>query len=462
MAASALVFRNPFDQQVIGRLSYETADGLEKKLTDARQALRQWRGLSLEQRTEQVRNGLNRLREDGKQITIDVTRQMGKPLTQSQGEFETLFARAEQSLWDAQVALEPDIFTDQEGFVRRIEQEPLGVVLDIAAWNYPLVIPINVIVPALLAGNVVLLKHSGRTPLTGASFEKAFGSLDVPHLVTNLVLTHQQTAELIGDRRIDHVSFTGSVEGGKQVYEAVARRFIGVGLELGGKDPAYVAADADLEFAVESLVDGACYNAGQSCCAVERVYVHESLYGAFVARADQKMQAYRLGDPMDEAATMGPMASQGGLDLLERQVADAVKRGANLILGGEREQETEGNFFPPTLLVDVPQDALVMQEESFGPVLPVAAVKDDDEAIERMNDSRFGLTASVWTADGERAERFGRELRSGTVFQNRCDYLDPVLPWTGVGGSGMGSTLSRFGFYHLTRRKSIHFRSQTT
>jgi acyl-CoA reductase-like NAD-dependent aldehyde dehydrogenase len=241
----------------------------------------------------------------------------------------------------------------------------------------------------------------------------------------------------------------------------VAAHFIDVGLELGGKDAAYVAEDADLAFAVPNVVDGACYNAGQSCCAVERAYVHRSCYDVFIERAEAVMSEYRLGDPLDENTTMGPLASSAALDLLDHQVADAVARGARLILGGKRMAATDGNFYLPTLLVDVPNDAEVMQAESFGPILPVLAVGSDQEAVERMNDSRFGLTASVWTGSQEKAAWFARRLRVGTVYQNRCDYLDPALPWTGVGDSGKGSSLSTYGYYHLTRRKSIHFRTET-
>jgi acyl-CoA reductase-like NAD-dependent aldehyde dehydrogenase len=280
-------------------------------------------------------------------------------------------------------------------------------------------------------------------------------------LVTNLVLTHQQTADLIGNHRVNHVAFTGSVEGGVQVHRAAASRLIDVGLELGGKDPAYVAADADLDFAIENIVDGACYNAGQSCCAVERVYVHESHCEAFLSGAADKLRQYQMGDPLDEQTTMGPLASHDAPAKLAAQVAEAVARGARLLLGGEPVADRPGHFFQPTLLADVPNNAEVMQEESFGPLLPVAPVRNDEEAVLRMNDTRFGLTASVWTADLDRAERLARQLWAGTIFQNRCDYLDPMLPWTGYGESGKGSTLSRYGFYHLTRRKSIHFRTKT-
>jgi len=382
---------------------------------------------------------------------------MGRPLANARGELATMFDRADQSISDAPTALAADVLP-KDGFVRRIEHEPLGIVLDIAAWNYPLVIPINVIVPALLAGNVVLLKHSAKTPLSGQAFARAFGALDVPDLVTELTLTHEQTADLIGRPQIDHVCFTGSVDGGRRIYQAVAKsRLIDVGLELGGKDPAYVAADADVEFAAANLVDGACFNAGQSCCAIERVYVHRDLYESFLEKAATHLAAYQLGDPLLESTTMGPLASRGAPAFLQRQVDDATGRGARLLIGGHVPKRL-GNFYPPTLLADVQNDAAVMQEESFGPLLPVSRVSDDDEALAKMNDSSFGLTASIWTADPERAESLASRLSAGTIFQNRCDFLDPTLPWTGWGESGKGSTLSRYGFYHLTRRKSIHFR----
>jgi acyl-CoA reductase-like NAD-dependent aldehyde dehydrogenase len=358
----------------------------------------------------------------------------------------------------AEASLAPEVLPYEPAFHLRIEHEPLGVVLDIAAWNYPLLIAVNVVVPALLAGNAVLLKHSAKTPLAGVHFERAFASLPVPHLVTNLVLTHEETERLIQDERVDHVAFTGSVAGGRAVHRTAAQRFIDVGLELGGKDPAYVAEDADPDFAVANVVDGACYNAGQSCCAVERVYVHEKLAGWFLERAKKLVDEYVLGDPLDEKTTMGPLASAAALDVLEKQVADARKRGARVLAGGRRLEGARGPFFQPTLLADCPNESAVMQEESFGPLVPVLVVKDDDEALRHMNDSRYGLTASVWTRDRARAERFVRELEAGTVYQNRCDYLEPSLPWTGVKDSGKGSTLSRYGFYQLTRRKSVHLR----
>jgi acyl-CoA reductase-like NAD-dependent aldehyde dehydrogenase len=450
---------NPYNQEIVCELWYDEGTRLDGKVNAARDAYERWRRLSIAERSSRVAEGLERFRSRAEAIARDITLQMGKPLRQSRREVETFFGRAEYMRSIAEESLAPDVLPAKEGFHRRIEHTPLGVVLCIAAWNYPLLIPVNVVVPALLAGNTVLLKHSAKTPLCGQHFEDAFGNLEPAGLVTNLVLSHEQTATLIGDRRVNHVNFTGSVSGGHQVYRVAAQRFLDVGLELGGKDPAYVAEDADLDFSVEHLIDGACYNAGQSCCAVERIYVHRSLYDDFLSRAKAVMERYRLGDPLDEETTLGPLANRSALDALERRVEEAVRCGARLLLGGKRLEGTSGNFFPPTLLADVPNDAMVMQEETFGPIVPVMAVADDDEALTRMADTRYGLTASVWTRSRERAERFAHALEAGTIYQNRCDYLDPALPWTGTRDSGKGTTLSRYGFYHLTRRKSIHFRT---
>jgi acyl-CoA reductase-like NAD-dependent aldehyde dehydrogenase len=457
----ALRVVNPFNQEVVAELALDDDAQVRAKVAAARRAFERWSRRPLGERAERVQAGLQRFRARGEEIAREVTLQMGKPIREARREVQTLFERAEHMMAIAAETLAPEVLPAREGLHRRIEHAPLGVVLDIAAWNYPLLIPVNVVVPALLAGNAVLLKHSARTPLCGERFAQAFADPDLPGLVASLNIGHEQTAALIADpRAVDYVAFTGSVAGGRSVYRQASQRILDVGLELGGKDPAYVAEDADLDFAVDGVVDGACYNAGQSCCAVERVYVHRRLYDEFLARARAVMERYRLGDPLDERTTLGPLAGSRALDLLERQVEDAVRRGARSLLGGRRLPDTRGNFFPPTLLADVPNDAEAMQEESFGPLLPARKVADDEEALRLMNDTRYGLTASVWTRDRERADRLAGELRAGTVYQNRCDYLDPALPWTGVGESGMGSTLSRYGFYHLTRRRSIHLRAQ--
>ncbi|MDC0937331.1 aldehyde dehydrogenase family protein [Pirellulales bacterium] len=449
---------NPFDGSKVAEIRCDSGNEIEAKLDAARDAQIAWRELNLDQRAGVVRAGLAAVESASEQIVRDVTRQMGKPLAESRGELRTFFARAEQALNVAASALAPEVISDEPDIVRRIEHAPLGVVLNLAAWNYPLLIPVNVIVPALLAGNVVLLKHSTRTLLTGRALADAFGQLEISGLVTELVLGHQEVAKVMTDARIDFAAFTGSVAGGRAVHRAAAERLLDVGLELGGNDSAYVAADADLDFAVPNIVEGACYNAGQSCCAIERVYVHRDRYDEFLERALPLVADLRLGDPLDESTTMGPMASSAAPAELQAQVDQAVRRGARLLAGGRQPNDIGANFFEPTVLADVPQDADVMQEESFGPLLPVAAVSDDGEAIDKMNDSRYGLTASIWTTDAERADLIASRVDAGTVFQNRADYIDPDLPWTGWKESGFGSTLSRYGYHQMTRRKAIHLR----
>ena len=452
---------NPYDQQVYVELPVDSDAQIETKLRRARQAFEKWRRIPLDDRIAAIREGLTYFDTNRDRIAEEISCQMGKPITQSHNEFGGFFERANAMLEMAPQALASDVLPPLKGFYRRIDREPLGVVMDIAAWNYPLLIAVNVVVPALAAGNSVLVKHSAKTPLCGVHFEKAFGR-HIPGLVQNLILTHKQTLKILRTADLDHVVFTGSVPGGREIYRSVAERFATAGLELGGKDPAYVARDADLAFAVANIVDGGCYNAGQSCCAIERVYVHREHYAAFVDQARQVMSTYRLGDPLDKTVTMGPLATPATMDLLDAQVSAARTGGARVVTGGKRKDHTPGSFYLPTLLADVPNDADIMQEESFGPVLPVCPVDDDLQALKMMNDTRYGLTASVWTSDRDRAEWFARRLHAGTIYQNRCDYLDPALPWTGVGDSGFGVSLSKYGFHHLTRCKSIHFRTQTT
>ncbi len=460
-----LTIRSPYDQRVIAEIERHSDDAIDGALTRAREAQRAWRKIPLPERVQQVRAALNRFRQDRDAIASEVSQQMGKPIGEAGGEVDTCYARGMFMCSIAEESLAADRLEPKPGFVRRIEHVPLGVVLNIVAWNYPLFLPINVVTPAILAGNAVLLKHADLTALTGARFASIFSELSVPHLVQNLVIDHRQCATVIGDARTDHVCFTGSVRGGREVYRqaAAAEHILDVGLELGGKDPAYVAADADLDFAVAGLVDGACYNAGQSCCAVERAYVHASVYDEFIDRARKLMSAYRLGDPSSADTTLGPLARAAQIAVLQGQVETAQAAGARLICGGTTATGIEhgGGFFMPTLLADVDNASAAMQEESFGPILPIAKVDSDEHAIQLMDDCAYGLTASVWTADQERAEKVASALDVGTVYQNRCDYLDPALPWTGARMSGKGSTLSRYGFVHLTRRKSIHFRIAT-
>jgi acyl-CoA reductase-like NAD-dependent aldehyde dehydrogenase len=322
---------------------------------------------------------------------------------------------------------------------------------------------VNTIIPALMAGNSVILKHASQTLLVGERFAEAMASANLPAgLFHNLLLDHRQTADIIGSGRVQQVNFTGSVGAGEAMETAATGRFLGVGLELGGKDPAYVRADANLEYAVENLVDGSFFNSGQSCCAIERIYVDKTIYPAFIERFAALTRQYVLGNPLDEATTLGPLVTPAAADFVRGQIAEALAQGATALIEPTAfpVDEPGSAYLAPQVLVDVTHQMSVMREESFGPVVGIMPVEGDDEAIALMNDSEFGLSASIWTQDLAAAERLGNEIDTGTVFMNRCDYLDPALAWTGVKNSGRGVTLSRLGYEHLTRAKSFHLRHE--
>ncbi len=429
-------------------------------LDRAREAARAIRKLPIDERIALCDRALTAFEARAEEIAKDITKQMGKPLSQARGEVKGMAGRWRHMMEIAKESLADIVLPPKEGFERRIAKDPLGVVLDLPAWNYPLLTAVNAVVPAVLAGNAVVVKHSPRTPLCGEHFARAFAEAKGPaNVVQSLFVDYETTEKMVADKRIDSVLFTGSVLGGHRIQAAAKDRFVHVGLELGGNDPAYVAADADLANTVENVVDGAIYNAGQSCCAVERVYVHRSMYEKFIAAAEPRVLGYVLGDPNDEKTSLGPIAQPWHIKELTGIIDDAKAKGAKVVVGGEAcAVSGKGRFFQATLLRDVPQGAAVMQKESFGPILAVSAVDSDEEALARMNDSQLGLTASVWTSDRDRAERLARELEFGTVYMNRCDALDPALPWTGVKDSGRGVTLSALGFAELTRPKAIHFR----
>ncbi|HET9330712.1 MAG TPA: aldehyde dehydrogenase family protein, partial [Steroidobacteraceae bacterium] len=350
------------------------------------------------------------------------------------------------------------------GFRRFIRREPLGVVFTVAAWNYPYLIAVNSVVPALMAGNAVLLKHSAQTPLCAEVFAECLNAAGLPAgLFQVLHLSHADTEAVIRDPRVDFVAFTGSVAGGRAVQKVAAERFIGVGLELGGCDPVYVRGDADLAHAIENIVDGAYFNSGQSCCGLQRIYVHESVYEPFTRGCIELIRQYRLGDPTDPATTLGPLVRSAAADAVRAQVQAAVAAGARPAIDeGEFAASRAGTpYLAPQLLLDAPPGSPVMREEIFGPVAGVMQVRSDDEAVAHMNDSAFGLTAAVWTRDAQAAEALGQRVQTGTWFMNRCDYLDPALAWVGVKDSGRGCTLSVVGYEHLTRPKSFHLRVTT-
>jgi acyl-CoA reductase-like NAD-dependent aldehyde dehydrogenase len=452
---------NPFTGELACEVRLADWSEIDRVLEQARQGALVAEGSSLRERKQLLERAVATMEGRSDSIAPAIARMMGKPLAQAAGELKTMASRARTMIELADRGLAPIDAGGDDGIARRILKVPLGVVLDLPAWNYPLLTAINVIAPAVLSGNAVVVKHSPRSPLCGPMFADAFRTAGAdPRLVQSLDCTHALSEKMVGDPRVDHVVFTGSVHGGTRISQAAAGRFLQVSYELGGNDPAYVAADADLARSVDGLVDGAMYNAGQSCCAVERAYVHASHYDAFVAGAKELAEKYVLGDPLAAATTLGPIAQPQHPAELESLVQDAVRRGARLVTGGARTSVNgKGRFFQPTVIADVPAEAELMRVEQFGPVLAVQSVRSDEEALARMNDSVFGLTASVWTRDRDRAERFGAALRFGTVFMNRCDFGDPRLPWSGVGQSGRGHSMSVLGFDSVTRTRALHFRA---
>jgi acyl-CoA reductase-like NAD-dependent aldehyde dehydrogenase len=456
-----LVVDNPYTLDVATRRPLAEAADVDRVLDAARFAARGYAETPVKDRIALCLAVVGRMEAHAETIAADISHMMGKPLKQARGEVAGMAKRARYMASIAEAALADTVLPPQEGFERRIARAPLGVIFNLPAWNYPLLTAVNVVIPAVLAGNAVVLKHSPRSPLCGEHFADAFRDAGAPAgLVQALHCDHEMAGRILADPRIDHVAFTGSVSGGHKVYaQAAASRFVDVGLELGGNDAAYVAADADFDKAVDGLVDGACYNAGQSCCAVERAYVHRSLYDRFVEAAVALMKNYRLGDPMAPETSLGPIAQPHHPLFIERQIEQAKAGGARVLVGGKRTQvDGRGRFFEPTVIVDVAPNLDVMRDETFGPVLPIVPVDSDEEALALMNDSDLGLTASVYTKDRDRAERMAKKLEVGTVYMNQCDTLDPALPWTGVKDSGKGSTLSTIGLVNLTRPKSINFK----
>ena len=421
-------------------------------------AQREWRHVPVEERVAACLRMVAWMVARAGDIGEELSREMGRPIAYSPNEILRGFvARAEHMAAIAPAGLADIEIEPKPGFERFIRKEPLGVVLVLAPWNYPYLSSVNGVVPALIAGNAVILKVSSQTPSVGARYAEAFADVGLPPGVFQVVTaSHDEVADLIGDERVSFVAFTGSVPGGHAVQRAAANRFIATNLELGGKDPAYVRRDAPLEATAAELVDGSFFNSGQSCCAVERIYVHRDVFGDFVDAFVDLAGRYRLGDPLDPGTTLGPMVRTSAADFVREQIAEAEKLGARRLLG--RSDVGGLPYLPPQVLVDVDHTMRVMTEESFGPVIGIMPVTGDDEAVELMNDSRYGLTASIWTADLEAAIAIGDRVETGTVYLNRCDYLDPALAWTGVKDTGRGVSLSSLAYDTVTRPKSFHLR----
>lgn len=449
---------SPIDGSVFATRPTLSADEAANAIARARAAQRAWAARPLDDRIALVRAGVARLRDMNDEAVPELAHMMGRPVRYG-GEIGGVEERASYMADIAEEALAPFVVEDSSAFERCILREPQGVVLVVSPWNYPYLTAINTVAPALIAGNAVTLKGATQTLLAGERLVRAFHEAGVPQdIFQNVFLDHATTSDLIARRSFGFVNFTGSVAGGQAIERAAAGTFTGVGLELGGKDPGYVLDDADVDAAAETLIDGAMFNSGQCCCGIERIYVHDSLFERFVEKAKSIVDAYVLGNPLDADTTLGPMAHRRFADLVRAQTSEAIAAGARPVIDTARFDDDGGTYLAPQILTGVTHDMRVMREESFGPVVGIMPVGSDDEAVALMNDSEFGLTASLWTADAERAAAIGARIETGTVFMNRCDYLDPGLCWTGCKDTGRGGALSHIGYQHVTRPKSYHLK----
>ena len=457
-----IVCISPVDGREVARRKTASAPEIDVALKEARAAQAAWRKTPLAERKALALKFMDALLSLNQEVVPELALQMGRPVRYG-GEFRPVEERVRTMIELADASLADIVPKPRDGFRRFVRRDPVGVVLVIAPWNYPFLTAVNTIVPAIIAGNAVILKHASQTILVGERFQQAMDKAGAPKgLFRNLVLSHDDTSKILSSGGVDHVNFTGSVEGGRSIERAAAGTFTTVGLELGGKDPAYVRADANFDYAVENLVDGAFYNSGQCCCGIERIYVHENLYGRFVEKYVDLTSRYVLGNPLDEATTLGPMAHTRFADLVRDQTAEALAKGAKAHLDPKEFPADKAGtpYLAPQVLTNVDHSMRVMVEESFGPVVGIMKVKSDEEALKLMNDSPYGLTASIWTSDIDRAEELGEQVETGTVYMNRCDYLDPSLAWTGVKDTGRGASLSELGYAALTRPKSFHLREK--
>ena len=453
---------SPIDGSVYVERALASEGQADAAVERARAAQAAWRRIAIGERQALLSRAVDAFVAKGEAIAEEITRQMGRPIAHSPGEVRGFEERARHMIAIAPRHLSDIAVEPIAGFTRFIRREPLGVVLVVAPWNYPYLTSVNSVIPALMAGNTVILKPSAQTPLCAERYAEAFAEAGLPEDVfQHLHLGHDTALAMIDREGVDFVAFTGSVAAGHAVQASAAGRFIGLGLELGGKDPAYVRPDADLGHAVENLVDGACFNAGQSCCGIERIYVHEDVYDKFVDGFVTMTRAYKLGNPLHPETDLGPLVRASAADGLRARIAEAVAAGARALIDpADFPADRPGSaYLAPQVLVDVDHTMAVMTEECFGPVVGIMKVTSDDQAIALMNDSRYGLTASIWTDDEPAALTIGDRVETGTWFMNRCDYLDPALAWTGVKDSGRGCTLSQIGYEQLTRPKSFHLRT---
>jgi len=457
--ADTVKIYSPIDGRMYAERPVASGAEIEAAVARAKAARKAWGEVTVRERAKFLEHFVDALLSKNDEIVPELAWQMGRPVRFG-GEKRGVEERSRHMIAIAEDSLAPSERPAKDGFKRWIAHEPLGTVMVIAPWNYPFLTAVNSIVPGLMAGNAVILKHASQTLLVGERFAEAFRAAGLPDgLFQNLVLNHADTEALIASGQIDHINFTGSVEGGRRIERAAAGTFATLGLELGGKDPAYVRADARLDHAIENLVDGSFFNSGQSCCGVERIYVHADAYDRFVDGFVENAKGWTLGNPLDASTVVGPMAQPKFADLVREQTAEAKRKGARSLLNTAHDlDEPSSPYLAPEVLVDVNHQMAVMREESFGPVVGIMKVADDNEAVTLMNDSPYGLTASIWSQDLDEVAKLGARVETGTVFANRCDYLDPALVWTGVKDTGKGGALSEIGYANLTQPKSYHLK----
>ena len=438
-----------------------TSSEIDKKIENSSKAFKQWSLTSIQERIEVINKFINNLLNLNDEVKKEICWQIGRPISQCGSELRGFEERSRYMVEVAEECLADVTARKNEEFDNYIFKAPLGVIFVMAPWNYPIMTATNTIVPALLSGNSIILKHSSQTPMCAELIFKALQGTGIPEGLFQYIHTdHNSCEKIIADNRIAHVVFTGSVNGGKEIKKYIGQRFINVGLELGGKDPAYVRSDCDLNHAIENLIDGAFFNSGQSCCGIERIYVDKSIFKDFVDGAKILTEKYILGDPSEMNTNIGPVVKMSAANFIRSQVEDAISQGAQKVV-----DETKFNivskdncYIAPQILVNVNHDMRFMTEETFGPTVGIMPVENENEAINLMNDSPYGLTASIWTKDLDFSKSFGKKIETGTFFMNRCDALDPALAWTGVKDTGVGCSLSKLAFDHFTRPQSFHMR----
>ena len=451
----------PIDNSVYLERPLSTQNEIDNVIENSKRSFQSWKSTSIDDRIKIINKFIDNLIALKPEISKEICWQIGRPISQCGNELRGFEERSRHMVEIAKESLRDIPATKNDEFDNYIYKSPLGVIFVMAPWNYPIITATNTIVPALLAGNTIVIKHSSQTPRCAELISQAFDNTGLPEGVFQFVHTdHQACEKIIADPRIAHVVFTGSVRGGQEVKKYIGTRFINVGLELGGKDPAYVRSDADLNHAIENLVDGAMFNSGQSCCGIERIYVDQSIYKDFIDGFKTITEQYKLGDPSQEDTNLGPVVRLSAANFIRSQISEAEKQGAKRLIDESKFSiaKDDNCYIAPQVMIDVDHSMRFMMEETFGPAVGIMPVKDHHEAKQLMNDSPYGLTASIWTKDLDFAKEFGRDIETGTFFMNRCDYLDPALAWTGVKDTGVGCSLSVLAFDQFTRPQSFHMR----